>query len=338
MRLGKRAKRNDARTLKLANYLPPPERRVGAETCLLPPARVDYTGGLADWGMMLNNRLSCCTIAAVAHAVETWTVNAGARVGFCDEAIRLYYEKWDGYDPADPHSDQGGVELDVLKQWRHDPFAGHGLEAFAEVGTGDSGLGAREVQTAIWLFGGLYVGLELPLSAQTQDVWHTRSEVRGPKSDAQNRELGIGSRESGPDAPGSWGGHAVYIVGYDFSQSGVWSPRSEAEYRELGVGNWGSGLKAPNVGLDAGARPAVPSPQPLAPSPFLLTCVTWGRLKQMTWAFFRKYCSEAYALVSKDWLQSSGISPSGFDLAALEADVEMISRQEAVSAQLSAIS
>ena len=26
-------------------------------------------------------------------------------------------------------------------------------------------------------------------------------------------------------------------------------------------------------------------------------CVTWGRKQQMTWAFFDKYCDEAYAIV-----------------------------------------
>jgi len=47
----------------------------------------------------------------------------------------------------------------------------------------------------------------------------------------------------------------------------------------------------------------------------------------MTLAWFEKYCSEAYALVSKDWLKSSGIAPSGFDLAALESDLENVSGQ-----------
>jgi hypothetical protein len=44
----------------------------------------------------------------------------------------------------------------------------------------------------------------------------------------------------------------------------------------------------------------------------------------MTWAWFAKYCSEAYALVSKDWIEATGISPSGFDLAALEDDLKQV--------------
>jgi hypothetical protein len=55
-----------------------------------------------------------------------------------------------------------------------------------------------------------------------------------------------------------------------------------------------------------------------------LTCITWGQLKKMTWPWFAKYCSEAYGLVSKDWLKASGISPSGFDLAVLENDLRLV--------------
>jgi len=44
----------------------------------------------------------------------------------------------------------------------------------------------------------------------------------------------------------------------------------------------------------------------------------------MTWAWFEKYCSEAYALVSRDWLNAGAISPSGFDLITLENDLKMV--------------
>ena len=50
-----------------------------------------------------------------------------------------------------------------------------------------------------------------------------------------------------------------------------------------------------------------------------LTCITWGALKQMTWAFWDAYCDEAYACLSKDWAAAK--APSGFDWAALDADL-----------------
>jgi hypothetical protein len=104
---------------------------------------------MQDWGMMLNDRLGCCTISAVGHAVQTWTANAlGRELTVPDSSILEYYEKWDGYNPADPATDQGGVEIDVLNDWRQQGFGGVSLDAYVviELGTrdkGDSGLGTR---------------------------------------------------------------------------------------------------------------------------------------------------------------------------------------------------
>jgi hypothetical protein len=302
--------------------------RAGQAPSLQPPARVDYTHGIKDWGMMLNDKLGCCTIAALGHAVQIWTVNAlGRELTVPDATILKYYEQWDGYNPADCFSDQGGVELDVLNDWRQQGFDGNSLDAYVSIDvhgsspssnrvSGRSGdrVSSRQsessvqriagstnasllsadmepadhpitrsfaqpinrlpappipqIATAIWLFGGAYIGVELPITAQDQDVWDVPNNP-GPNDD-----------------PGSWGGHAIYLVGYDFPESPVPNPESRT-----------------------------------------LTCITWGRTKKMTWAWFEKYCSEAYALVSKEWLNTSGVSPSGFDLAALEKDLEVVSRQ-----------
>jgi hypothetical protein len=324
-------------------------------TAALPPApaSVDYTRGTTDWGMMLNDQLGDCIIAdGPGHATQVWTLNAtGTMVTPPDSLILETYEKWCGYNPANPATDQGGVELDVLNDWRQQGFNGQTLEAYVSIdlGTRDSGNGTREtghgaretgnglrdsgfvprgstferndspsltsnsglrippkedsaspitssgmrvpcplsrdpnavppvpnIATAIWLFGGAYIGVELPMTAQSQDIW----DVAG-----------------GPDAePGSWGGHAVYLVGYDFPESQIPSPESPA-----------------------------PSPVSRVSCPGTMTCITWGGVKKMTWAWFEKYCSEAYALVSKDWLNASGVSPSGFDLAALEKDLQEVS-------------
>jgi len=102
---------------------------------------------MKDWGMMLNDRLGCCTIAAIGHAVQTWTANAlGRELTVPDSSILEYYEKWDGYDPADPATDQGGVEIDVLNDWRQQGFGGVSLDAYVaiDLGTRDTGHGIRD--------------------------------------------------------------------------------------------------------------------------------------------------------------------------------------------------
>ena len=51
-----------------------------------------------------------------------------------------------------------------------------------------------------------------------------------------------------------------------------------------------------------------------------VTIVTWGKAIHMTRGFYEKYCDEAYALLSPEYLKD-GKSPEGFDLTALQADL-----------------
>lgn len=184
MKLGRKAVKQDSRTLKMCRYF--------GDALGLPPAAVDYTRGIADWGVMLNDRLGDCTIAGAAHAVQVWSVNRGAEVTISDSMILSMYRQWDGYDPSNPATDRGGVELDVLNKWRKFGLDGHALTAFGEV----QQTNLDHVRHAINLFGGIYIGVNLPLTAQRQSTWDLVSGT----ADAQ---------------AGSWGGHCVFVPKYD---------------------------------------------------------------------------------------------------------------------------
>jgi hypothetical protein len=115
------------------------------------------------------------------------------------------------------------------------------------------------LKDAVWLTGGAYLGMELPLSAKRQGVWDVLPDGSLPEARF-----------------GSWGGHCIFAVAY---------------------------------------------------TPQTLTCITWGVLKSMTWEFVKKYCSEGYALLSKDWINAAGSSPPGFDWQTLIADVQSLRGQ-----------
>jgi hypothetical protein len=196
MKLGRKTIKTDTRTLKLARYL--------TASLPAPPPAVDWTRGATSWGMMLNgpdpsnppsapDGLGDCTIAGVAHAVQVFTSNTGTMVTVSDATIASYYEQWDGYVAGDAETDNGGCELDVLNDWKKAGFAGSTLLGFADPRPGN----LEEVRQSIALFGGVYIGLSLPLTAQTQDVWDV-------------------TRHGGDHAePGSWGGHCVFVPRYD---------------------------------------------------------------------------------------------------------------------------
>lgn len=185
MRLGRKAIKTDSRTLQLRAYLTP--------AMPPPPPSADWTKGVTGWGMMLNDQLGDCTIAGCGHAVQVWTVNTGGIVTVADSVIEGMYEKWDGYVPGDASTDTGGVELDVLNDWRQQGLDGHALLAFADPNFAN----LVEIRQSIALFGGVYIGLALPLTAQNQDVWDVVPDA------------GANAKKN------SWGGHCVYVPKYD---------------------------------------------------------------------------------------------------------------------------
>jgi hypothetical protein len=187
VKLGKLPARVDPRTLSLARY-------IDRELLPAPPPTLDLSTGVTDWPMYGNDRLGDCTTAAAGHMIEAWTATAaGETVELPEAAVLAAFDAVKIIDPVT--GEEGAVELDVLKLWRSTGIGGHRIGAFAQVACGDRDL----VMTGAWLFGGLYIGLQLPARAAEQDVWDWTGRL------------------DGPDAPGSWGGHAVDVVGYDES-------------------------------------------------------------------------------------------------------------------------
>lgn len=55
------------------------------------------------------------------------------------------------------------------------------------------------------------------------------------------------------------------------------------------------------------------------------TCVTWGKLQRMSWAFWNTYVDEAYACVTQDFITAANTSPIwGLDLATLNSDLQAL--------------
>ncbi|MGB6483277.1 MAG: hypothetical protein WBE86_07295 [Candidatus Acidiferrales bacterium] len=200
-RLGKKPPRIDARTLQLSKYLrlldAASQQGTARPGGLAPaPPSIDWTAKISSWPMMANDTLGDCTCAAAGHMIECWTANIGDAFTPTNAQIIAAYSAIGNYVPGDPATDNGAVELDVLNYWRQQGIAGHKIDAYASLDPHDQEC-AKQV---ISLFGGVYIGLALPLSAQQQDVWDVPS---------------LWSRLRGQSAPGSWGGHAVPVLAYD---------------------------------------------------------------------------------------------------------------------------
>jgi hypothetical protein len=185
MKLGKQPAKKDDRTLKFEKYL-------GA-AIPAPPTVVDWYKGVTSFGMMENDTLGDCTIASKGHDLQVASLNSTGEITLTDAQAIDYYSLWCDYVPGDPSTDNGGVILDVLNDWRAQKLINHRLLAYAALTPTDQ----VSVSKAVELFGVVDVGLQLPISAQEQvgGVWDVASGANGQ--------------------PGSWGGHDVTMGAYN---------------------------------------------------------------------------------------------------------------------------
>jgi len=237
---GKLPKKEDARNLKLARYLSGSIPRPGLTKA--------WSEAVDVWGVFGNNIVGDCTCAALAHAVQCWSANDGHPMTPKTSEVLAAYSKISGYDPTRPETDRGAYMLDACKLMLGDGIGGHTAEAFAEIDPDDP----TTLMSGIDLFGVIYCGLRLPLSAKHESIWADTS-----------------------GAAGGWGGHAVCLLNR---------------------------------------------------TPYTWTCITWGRVQQMTHQFFDRYCDENYVLVSPDWTGPDDLSPSLCDTAQLIADARALRR------------
>lgn len=253
VKLGKLPPKIDRRTFKLRDYM---------KQIPLPPApaEVSWITKVPVFPMHLNDRIGDCTIAAAAHMIEAWTFYAsGSEILVPDAAVLKAYEDVSGYTPEDPNdpqtnpTDVGAFLLDVLNYWRKTGIGGHKIWAYTSINWLDS----EEVQWAIQLFGAVYIGINLPVTAQGQNAW----------------TVADGGIYTPDGIPGSWGGHCVNTA---------------------------------------------------ASSPITKTCATWGEKLKMSGNFWQDYVDEAYAVISTEWIERNGETPSGLNLAGLQDDLSRL--------------
>lgn len=195
LKTGRKPFTPDDRDLQAANYT------AGMPS---PPAKYSVAPRSKSWPMFLNDSIGDCTVAGLAHLVQAWVAAVtGRRPHISNDVVLKFYELVSGYVPGDESTDQGANMRDVLRAWSKVGFDDHAITAFARVAAPDQDknelVDSGKLSQSLWAFGGLYLGLNLPLSAQDQinqgEVWDVVHSERG--------------------TAGSWGGHAVNGIGYD---------------------------------------------------------------------------------------------------------------------------
>ena len=154
-KLGKLAPKIDARTLQFKDYL-----------ATLPPipAAIDWMGKVTTIGMLANDSVGDCAVASAFHLDELWTANAATEIVATDAQALADYSAISGYNLADPNSDTGCALIDVLNYWRQTGMNGRKITAYVQV----SHRNIQHLKAAIALFGGVYLGIQVPSRAMDQ--------------------------------------------------------------------------------------------------------------------------------------------------------------------------
>jgi len=160
-KLGKLPPKIDKRTLLLDNFLD--------VSAVVAPNEQDYLKrGPGYWGMMANDRVGDCTVAALSHQLQQWTANVGSIVTCSDAAVLEGYAAISAY----PERDEGAYCIDALNWLRKTGLLGpdgkrHKIMAYAKVNPRHHGM----VRAACLVGSGLYIGATLHDSIWDSVVW-----------------------------------------------------------------------------------------------------------------------------------------------------------------------
>lgn len=185
--LGRVPSRHDPRTFRLANYL------ADGQYAAPPPARDWISKTRFSW--FENSSLGTCTCAALCHMLQAHATQQGVAMTISDADVLAMYSAIGGYVVGHPETDRGAQMIDALRYLKSTGIAGHKVGAYVRVDTHN----LVEVRAAINLFGGLYVGANMPNRVTSQVVWDL---------------VPVDERDTRDD-PGSMGGHAFTLLKYD---------------------------------------------------------------------------------------------------------------------------
>lgn len=179
--------------LKMATFVD--RTKIQAPPLAVIPTAAPASSGV--WTTFGNDTLSNCTCATWADALITDALAKGKTINFTTTEVVKMYEA-SGYSPDDPSTDQGWSMEAAASFMQHTGLtdtagAQHLIGPWVQL----NWLDFTEIQIGFSLFGSLPVGVNLPISAQTQTVWDTDGSATADQK------------------PGSWGGHSLMLAGFD---------------------------------------------------------------------------------------------------------------------------
>jgi len=152
-RKGKKGFRQKTNILKYKDY------RI-IEKIALPGFPLGYASGVNLSQMFLNDKLGDCACACTLHLREVFTSMGGIAKLFTDTDAENLYEGGCDYNPKDPSTDQG-CEFSTLLQYLKNQGI---ISSFLQL----DNTNINEFYEVVYYFGGPFIGVQLPQSAEDQ--------------------------------------------------------------------------------------------------------------------------------------------------------------------------
>jgi hypothetical protein len=133
------------------------------------PKEFGHELSIGVWPMFCNDTKSDCALAGAAHEHMLWTTGGMNPTAFNDEGVLADYSAISGYVPGDPSTDTG-CEMHTVMDYRLKTglidAAGnrHKIAAYLFLDPGN----IDHLLRAMWLFGAVGIGVELPDTAERQ--------------------------------------------------------------------------------------------------------------------------------------------------------------------------
>lgn len=158
------------------------------------------------WLMGDNDKIGSCTSVGIANILLARSTWAGHTKAATTQEILSFYERF-GYVPGRPGTDQGATLHECLQSWMTKGYPLQGttnkLQGYASINFRNLNL----LKSAIEIFGDVYVGVNLTVAQQTQEIWkHVPNDA-------------------------AWGGHCIRIGKYN--EHGIFSAVTWAEEKQI---------------------------------------------------------------------------------------------------------
>ena len=189
-KLGRKPKSGHDKLPKFENFL---SAKYGSEAPPLPPipSAIDWGGKITNWGMMENDQVGDCVLAAIGHADMVYTSNASTLITPSDDDILGAYSDITGYVYGNKDTDHGTNLVEAMNYWQSKGLGGRKIVSYVAANPDN----IEHVKAAIALFGSIIVGVDLPDDAEAT------FEAGNPWTNAANRNYE--------------GGHGMEAHGYD---------------------------------------------------------------------------------------------------------------------------